>query len=283
MADSEALTRRLRHLLRCRVEGGSPASYRLFTEQLTPLGNVLAQVGLGVIRTRVGTGGDLYLVRLLKKVILAQFQLLFLSKELREDVRYAFGVCCGLSAMVESFNRSVSSSCSSPATYHHYRLPPSSLFFDKIGTCELELCFADISEVVLTLHAEQVATDILGLPAPRPESFLQLARFETSFLRAFLGVFATFTTLLGHHKGAFVSEEAFSLAAEGGQVEKITWLDCLIPGAQSEVLKKTEHVLLAGLWNRVSLKLIADHFLSDSQRAADFVALLRRAAEHEGE
>ncbi len=280
----EALSERLRHLLRCKTVDSRLVSYRSSTEHLVPLGTLVEQAcprepqryGHG----RNASGGVLYVLQLTKKVILAHFQLFCLSEELREDVHYAFDVFSDLCKVMESFNSRVPKlTCSHfPTTYHHYSPAPSTLLFDRMSACELKLCFGDVSEVLLASHSDQIVTDILKTPLP--EQFLQQARFESQFLRALLGVIATHSSLLGIHKTAFVSKEAFSLA-EGGH-RHVTWLDCLIPGVQSEKLRKTEHVLLVDVWSRVSLKLIAFHFLSSSLKTAQFIDTLRHTAQQEG-
>lgn len=280
MAWSEVLSGRLRHLLHCRAQEDRPVSYRSCTEQLVPLRKVLERNGLLKPRTRTGlSGGELYVLLLLKKVIVSHVQLLCVSEELKRDVKYAFAVLRELCAEIEHFNDGVSEICSRPSTHHHYSSLPTSLSFDVMGTCGLKLSFSDVSEVVLEVHSEKMASDILK--APLPERLLQQTRFEARFLRAFLGTFATYSSLLGHHRAAFVSDEAFSLVEDDHQTA--TWLDCLIPGAQSDALKRTEHLLLADLWSRVSSKLTAHHILTSSQKTANFVTTLSHIAQQDGQ
>ena len=192
-------------------------------------------------------GGLLYAVILLRRIIIARFQLLCVSAELENDIEYAFSELKSMCIGVEAF-------------YSHL-IPKMKQFSNTCynsRSCEVcALEFADLAEVVVSTHARRIASHLLCITTAA--TALQEAKFEAAFVRALVGMVGTYTSLLNgcclKPTIVYVSESMFSLS--GGS--PISWLDCLIPGAQSEDLRLTAQLLLADVWRAVSTTLVASN------------------------
>jgi hypothetical protein len=211
---------------------------------------------------------QLFSLQLLKKIILTRFELLCVSAELQDDVEYAFGECRCLCEQTVLFNAKMASRT---RTSSHSKC----------------LQFADFADVAISTQTRLLLNTITHHPST--EMIISLAKFQHNFISALAAIFATYTSLfqppLGSQKlkTIFVSEEMFSMAPKSST---LTWLDCLIPGAQSEVLRLTVREMLARLWGRVALHLVAvlqpltvGH---GGEGTETVVALLRDALKHPG-
>lgn len=208
------------------------------------------------------TPSQQFSLQLLKRIILTQFELLCVSVELQDDVEYAFGECRCLCEHTSLFNTKMMAG-------------------SKQSKC---LEFADFADVMMSTQVQIVLNEFLHEPSI--ENIVSLARFEQSFISALAAMFATFTSLIvpplssQKLKAVFVSEEMFSMA----QSSNLTWLDCLIPGAQSEVLRLTVKDLIANLWSRVTSQLLAhiQPLVTSGKHTEPVLTLLRKAAHHPG-
>ena len=205
-------------------------------------------------------------LQLLKKIILTQFELLCVSAELQDDVEYAFSECRCLCEHTALFNANMTSNIHTSNQSHKY------------------LQFADFADVAISTQTQLLLNAIVHDPSIM--TIVSLAKFEHNFISALTAIFATFTSLfippVGSQrlKTVFVSEEMFSMA----QKSTLSWLDCLIPGAQSEVLRLTVKDLLASLWGRVASHLVAvlQPLTVGGEHTEAVVALCRDAMEHPG-
>ena len=185
-------------------------------------------------------GGLLYAVKLFKRIIIARFQLLCVSAELEKDIEYAFSAFKSMCIGVEALNT---------------HLIPK---INGCRNCEVHtIKFPDLAEVVVSTHSQRIASHLLCVTTA--ETALQEAKFEAAFVRALVGMVATYTSLLNgcclKPTIVYVSESMFSLS--GGS--PLSWLDCLIPGAQTEDLRLTAQLLLADVWRAVSTALVASN------------------------
>ena len=250
MAVDIVLSQHLRQVLSC-------DSYSSAVEDRT-LGDILADtesmVNLqlrGCERRRLeprGTllkhGGILHAVYLLKRIIMARFQLLCVSAELENDVEYAFTEFRTMCEAVEAYNCSLIPKLNKLSEIHH----SASIACRPFEIHPME--FADFMKVVVFCHSERIASRLL--PDVAAETVLQEAKFEAAFARALVGIFATYTNLLNEccpkSTAVYVTEGMFSLSNS-------SWLDCLIPGAESEGLRQTAQLLVADVWRCVSTAL----------------------------
>lgn len=188
-------------------------------------------------------GGILHAVYLLKRIIMARFQLLCVSAELENDAEYAFTEFRTMCEAVEAYNSTLVPKLNKLSETHHL----------ACRTCEIHpLEFADFLEVVVSCHSKRIASRLL--PNIAAETVLQEAKFEATFARALVGIFATYTNFLNEcclkSTAVYVTEGMFSLSNP-------SWLDCLIPGAESEGLRLTSQLLVADVWRCVSTALVA--------------------------
>ena len=215
-------------------------------------------------RGRCLSSKQLFSLQLLKKIILTQFELLFVSAELQDDVEYAFGECRCLCEHTVLLNAKMSSIRTSSHT-----------------KC---LQFADFADVAISTQTQLLLSTIIHHPSVK--TIVSLAKFEHNFISALTAIFATYTSLflppVGSQKlkTVFVSEEMFSMA----QKSTLSWLDCLIPGAQSEILRVTVRELLARLWGRVASHLVAtlQPLTAGGESTEAVVMLLGDALKHPG-
>ena len=215
---------------------------------------------------------QLFSLQLLKKIILTRFELLCVSAELQDDVEYAFGECRCLCEHTVQFNAEMTSR-SRKSTLH--------------SKC---LQFADFTDVAISTQTRLLSKIIIHHPSVK--TIISLAKFEHNFISALVAIFATYTSLflpsIGSQKlkTVFVSEEMFSMAQNSSNT--LSWLDCLIPGAQSEVLRLTVREMLARLWGRVALHLVAAlqpltvGHVGGGEGSETVVILLRDALKHPG-
>ena len=217
---------------------------------------------------------QLFSLQLLKKIILTRFELLCVSAELQDDVEYAFGECRCLCEHIVQFNAEMESQ--SQKSSHHSKY----------------LQFADFADVAISTQTRLLLKSITSHPSVK--TIISLAKFEHHFITALAAIFATYTSLflpsIGSQKlkTVYVSEEMFSMAQNPSSTSTLSWLDCLIPGAQSEVLRLTVREMLARLWGRVALHLVAalQPLTVDRGRGGEgsetVVTLLRDALKHPG-
>ena len=145
--------------------------------------------------------------------------------------------------------------------------------------------FADFTDVAISTQMHLILSTFLHEPSIK--GIIAMAKFEHGFITALAGIFATFTTLLQPPVGlqklktVFVSEEMFSIV----HTSNLSWLDCLIPGAQSEVLRMIVKELIARLWSCVASYLVAhlQPLTASGERAEYILILLRQALQHKGQ
>ena len=205
---------------------------------------------------------QLFSLQLLKRIILTQFELLCVSVELQNDVEYAFGEFRSLCEHTSHFNGRLLS------------VPQQSKYLE----------FADFADVAISTQTQVILNTFLYRPSI--ESIGTVAKFEQGFVSALVAMFATFTALLqpgGSQKMnmIFVSEEMFSIA----QTSNLSWLDCLIPGAQSESLRLIVKELIAKLWSGVTSHLVAhlQPLTLGGEYAESILTLLKEALQHKGQ
>lgn len=201
-------------------------------------------------------------LQLLKRIILTQFELLCVSVELQSDVEYAFSECCSLCEHISYCN-------------------------DKLAMINLHskcLEFADFADVAISTQIQLILS--IFLHEPSTEDIISAAKFEHGFISALSAIFATSTTLLQPSVGSqklktvFVSEEMFSIV----HTSNLSWLDCIIPGVQSEVLRLIVDELIARLWSGVASYLVAylQPLTANGGHTESPLILLRQALQHQG-
>ena len=208
---------------------------------------------------------QLFSLQLLKKIILTQFELLCVSSELQDDVEYAFGEYRCLCEHTALFNAEMASIQTSK----------------NQSKC---LQFADFADLAISTQTQLLLNAITHRPSVK--TIITLVKFEHNFISALTAIFATYTSLflppMGSQKlkTVFVSEEMFSMA----QKSTLSWLDCLIPGAQSEILRLTVKELLARLWGSVASHLVAvlQPLTIGGESTEAVVMLLRDSLKHPG-
>lgn len=277
----DRLSEHLRHL-QDSVRGASPKKIIRYQDCINGKPTLLEltaqlknqhQNGGGVSQSPCN-GVQLYLVALLKRIFLAQFHLLCVCSELQSDVEYAFGELKTLCEFAEHYNTiELGKICCCKLT-DHSRLKSKFI-----------IQFSDLAEVLISSHSKLVTSRVMLNITP--SSIVHIAHFESTFIRALLGTFATYTSLLKrpnddtHHlKMVFVSEEMFSMT----QHSELTWLDCLIPGAQSEHLRVLGQQLTALLWKNVATELLAQAqpLVLGGSCVQRLVDQLTQAMEHQG-
>ena len=190
-------------------------------------------------------------------------ELLCLSVELQSDVEYAFSEFCSLCEHISHCN-------------------------DKFASISLHskcLEFAHFSDVAISTQMQVIVS--IFLHEPSIEGIISVAKFEHGFINALVAIFATFTTLLQPSVGSqklktiFVSEEMFSIV----HTSNLSWLDCLIPGVQSEVLRLIVEELIARLWSGVASYLVAhlQPLTAGGEHADSLLILLRQTLQHQGQ
>lgn len=197
----------------------------------------------------------LYTSRLLRRILLARFELLCTSLELLEDVEYAFGACKAICIAAEHFNSDTSKA---------------------FGGKEARLTVADFADILVETHSRRISSQLCS--TLRADIVVREARFELGFARAFLGILATHTSFLPRapKSTSYVSSEMFSIVGEPTP----TWYDCLVPGAQCEALRSAAHDLSAALWRRVGVALVTN--LQHRRDARDLAEKLRAITATEG-
>ena len=242
---SRSLTAQLRLLLAL-LQKHQPQSFSYREAvQLGPTGaaSALQQPVLQVFK-EVGVVGDVeYSILLLRKLILARFELLCACTELIHDVKYSYREIKDTLLALEAFNHHTSSKTShkSGTTFHRCARKPGH---------RIEL--ADLVDIFISTHTKWLCTTIMCSDAPSGK-ILHLAQFESNFVRAFLGLLGTFTSLLSGKRREYVSSEMFGMCSDH---DNIGWSDCLIPGAQSEILRRLYHSVSLRLWSKVAEGLV---------------------------
>ena len=174
-----------------------------------------------------------YVALLLSKVLLTSFELLCTSMELFQEVEYSYAEFEKILLSVEQLN-------SIPKKTSCQRIELSSLI-----------------EAYLKARVRFLTSALSNKPSI--EFLLQVIELEHGFSRAFLAMTATYTSLLSItdkdrlRKRHFVSAKVFSMNSS----PTVTWSDCLIPGAQSDTLRRACTEVFSTLWNRVAEVLIA--------------------------
>ena len=198
---------------------------------------------------------ELYTSRLLRQIVLTQFELLCTSLELLEDVEYAFGACKAICVAADQFNSDVAKA---------------------FGGRVARLTVADFATVVVETHSRRISRQLCS-SSLRADVALREARFELGFVRAFLGILATYTSFFPRAPStSYVSDEMFLIAKE----QTPTWYDCLIPGAQCEALRVAAHDVVNALWGRVSSCLVTK--LQHRRDLTDLAEKLRVIMKTEG-
>ncbi len=153
-----------------------------------------------------------YCLEIVKHILLTQLELLCVSSELENDVEYSFSECKKICELTEKWTHL----CSGKDNYSN-------------KTCSLKMEFSDFSKRIIKSRSRLISRSILDCPTQ--STLLSLVKFESVLVRALLGIFATFTSLLSSPSDpvdmVYVSDEMFALAQGRG---KLTWKDCLIPG-----------------------------------------------------
>ena len=266
---------RLRHLLQCvrDVSSNNLIHYQECINGKPPLLELTTELWDHQEGGSHCNGVQIFALGILKRIFLAQFHLFCVCNELQDDVEYAFGELRILCEFAEHYNsRQAGPNCCRRAD--HARL--------KSGN---HLHFTDLLGVLVSCRSILITEMILQDSAPN--NIVRVAQFESSFVRALLGVCATYTSLLKNPshdaqktKMVFVSEEMFSMA----QHSKLTWLDCLIPGAQSEYLRNIGQQLTACVWKKVATELLAQAqpLVLGGNFVQKLVKQLTQAMEHQG-
>ena len=265
------LSEHLKYLLsrtRKSTDGGryGDQSYHSSVENRPPLNELVSET-LAIDTASKGRGhrlspNQLFSLQLLKKIVLTQFELLCVSAELQNDVEYAFSECCSFCEHSSLFNTKMTS------------VSHQSKHFE----------FAEFADIAISTQTQLILNSFLHESSVN--TVISLAKFEQGFLSALTAIFGTFTSLLlpprasKKLKAVFVSEEMFSMAKSSS----LSWLDCLIPGAQSEVLRLTVKDLINQLWSKVTSHLVAhlQPLTVGGEDVEAVLSLLRNALQHQG-
>lgn len=203
---------------------------------------------------KVGVVQDVeYSVQLLRRLILARFELLCVSTELIYDVRYSYTEIRDILLVLEAFNHhclGTTVTLSSQGSEDTSR--PTFRYLSKERQHGHVLELSNLIDAYINTHTKWLYSNLSGTPSSK--NILHLAQFESSFTRALLGLLATYTSLLTRKRKEYVSEEMFSMCLSQ---ESISWSDCLIPGAQSEIVWRTYHNVSRRLWSKVAEGLLA--------------------------
>lgn len=195
-----------------------------------------------------------YTILLLRRLLMARFELLCISSELTEDVKYSYAKMKDILLSLEEFN----SHCLGDTIERLVTATRATRDFRPISKegqqSRTVIELASLMDVYTDARARQLCSVIYD--SPSSEKIISLACFEKNLARALLGLIATYTTLFAKGKvqtrqRKFVSEEMFDFS------ESVSWSNCLIPGAQSEVLWRTYNEVLRRLWSSVAEHLIA--------------------------
>ncbi len=175
-----------------------------------------------------------YCLEVVRCILLTQLELLCVSTELENDVETSFSECKKVCELTEIWTR-----LSSPDGF--------------TKTCRQQkssLEFCDFSKRIIRSRSKLISRFILDcLSQP---TLLHIAKFESVLIRALLGIFATFTSLLSSSSAEhtaemiYVSDEMFALA-QGRR--KLSWKDCLIPGVCSCTYYECLYHLLPSLYS----------------------------------
>ena len=270
------LTSHLRYLLSVLRDRSSSLSYQSSIQTLTSLNELISSTF-----RKVGVDGvKHYSILLLRKILLTTFELLCVSTELIQDIQYSYVECKSILVAVEEFN-SHSVSISSGQTFPGRRKSIS--FPTSLHKSSLTIEFSDLVDVYITSHVEWLSSLIFDQPSV--ENLLHLACFEKSFARGFLGIVATYTSMLNigirdsGKRRVYVSEEMFALNSLN-----TSWLDCLVPGAQSEPLRLACRDILNILWGKVAESLLsrAQPILQGGRIVVKLIPQLTEASRHAG-
>ena len=255
MSTIQALSR---HLWCVLAYGKSSVDYRARLEGLQPVGKLIRNLSAQECRVQWELVCCAHLV---KNIILSQLKLLCLSEELEHDIEYAFRECKALFKAAENFNRHVVVQLA----YGRPTQPCHTSLWLKSST---------VIKIVLDCRSQKVMDKLLQ--NPNAVTVIHTVRFETGFLRALMGSLATHTSTFHPQGGVpYVLEEAFSLAEA-----EMSWLDCLVPGAQSKALRRSTQWMEAQLWRLVAAQLVAAH---QPLYMESFAAALEEATGREGE
>ena len=238
ISDSVCLTSFLRHLLSVlRGSGLQDVSYRLIilTEQKEWLNRIFSEDG-GVAY------GDKYSTLVLHKILVSLLEILCTSLEVILDVKYSYLAFKDLLSTVNHYN-------------HHCvvkgkTLPLCMSLSEQWRSCQT-IEFPNLIDAYLRSRVKWLSSALFNRPSCK--QFLQLVEFEHSFSRALIGIIATHTPLINAEnemRVEYVSVELFSSC-------EASWLDCLLPEAQSESLRLTSIHILSRLWSKVAENLIA--------------------------
>ena len=203
-----------------------------------------------------------YCVLILKKLIITKFELLCTSLELINDVIYSYGEFKSILLTIDAFNQG----CPQSDSHLAIELP-------------------DLTDVYINSHARWLSSTLpnsLSL-----EKLLEVVKFESTFSRALLGLMATYTALIKTSskdcvkRREYVSEKVFSM---NSSEEWAGWLDCLVPGAQSAVLRIACRDVQGRLWKRVAeiMVLTVEPLLQSCWVMKELVPWLLKAIQHEG-
>ena len=227
------LTQQLRHLQAC-CDEGLPLSYDDCIKDVNIADRLLAlqQFGAeGEPNEFLKDGERIYCLEIVKNVLLTQFELLCISNELENNVENSFSECKKICQLMEHCTSLLCSHCDQQNSKSSRR--PSTFKPD----------FCDFAKRIIQSRCKLISQAILHHSSK--STLLRLAKFESVLIRALLGIFATYTSLLHSPntkhtpKMMYVSEEMFALAH--GQ-EKLTWMDCLIPGQCVMVAHKVRKI-----------------------------------------
>lgn len=273
--DPSSLSSHLRHLLSllgC-YNPLQSLSYRGTLQTLASL-NPLDFRKVGVVQD------EEYSLLLLKKIILSTFELLCVSLELVHDVRYSYEEVKSILLSVEQFNKYCSDLARKPISL--YGSLPSSSRLSRKRMLGLEIELADLTEVYIRSHVKWLASTLYSNLSS--QNLLHLVKFERSFSKALLGLIATYTSLVNAGSGTlkeFVSLEMISMEPSNNGV---SWMDCLIPGAQSEILRIASRDVFNRIWNNVAENLVAkaQPVLAGGWIMKEFVPWLSTASQHPG-
>ncbi len=243
----------------------------------------------------VGVSGlGSYSLLLLREIILSTFKAFCLCVEVDQDIQYCYSELKNICEAVEEFNQLLSNTSQSSSTNGGVlqrkktsTSPLSPVTLTENVSSDWTIEFADLADVYVKTHTTWITS--IFFKNPTLVDILHLSKFESSFSRALLGTVATYTSIIkttsitgASQKMEYVSDEMFSATSSD---DKITWLDCLIPGAQSETLRLVHRDISGRLWRKVAENLITQvHqvLLFDSWALEEYIPHLSLLSQHPG-
>ena len=265
-----------------------PVNYRRLLQSTSSLQDVTATLLDCQGRSKYGGGANRYSSNysalLARKTILKHLQLFLSSKELTEDISYAYGECKNICLAVNNFNINHSITKQQKLQYCRRSLH---YFSRRKDSTIKSLSFSNIVEACVETRARFVTQQLLNDCSV--ENTLQVAEFENSFIMAFVGMVATFTsTLTTEGKDSMkevVSDDRLCFySAPLSESTNVSWKNYLVTGPRAASLRSLWKDTLCKLWSRIARNLLcwARSLLQGGHTSEEFLSNLSKTTCHKG-